>query len=221
VFGGSGSNRTVMVTPAANRSGTAMITVTVADPEGATTSGTFLLTVNPVNDPPTISFVPDQQTIEGTATAPISLHVEDIETPAENLALSGSSSNTNLVPNANIVFGGAGAERTVTVTPAALQTGTAVISVTVTDADGGATTRGFLLTVILGQPLQFISNAMLSDGSFRMRLAGAPLQGTVIQVSSDLANWQPVFTNSDQASVVEWTDVSATNSAGRCYRAVR
>ena len=33
--------------------------------------------------------------------------------------MSGSSSNTTLVPNGNIVFGGSGANRTVTVTPAA------------------------------------------------------------------------------------------------------
>ena len=54
VFGGSGANRTVTVTPAANQSGTATITVTVSD--GAlTASDTFVLTVTPVNDAPTIS----------------------------------------------------------------------------------------------------------------------------------------------------------------------
>ena len=46
------------------------------------------------------------------------------------VAVSGSSSNTTLVPSANIVFGGSGADRTVTVTPAANQSGTATITVT-------------------------------------------------------------------------------------------
>ena len=61
----------------------------------------------------------------------------DVETAAADLTVTGSSSNTALVPNANIVFGGSGANRTVTVTPAANQFGTATITVTVTDADSG------------------------------------------------------------------------------------
>ena len=43
------------------------------------------------------------------------------------------SSNPALVPAANIVFGGSGANRTVTITPAANQSGTATITLTVTD----------------------------------------------------------------------------------------
>jgi hypothetical protein len=50
-----------------------------------------------------------------------------------SLTVSGSSNNTTLVPNANIVFGGSRANRTVTVTPAANQTGSAT---TVTVSDG-------------------------------------------------------------------------------------
>ena len=42
-----------------------------------------------------------------------------------------SSSNAALVPDANIVFGGSGANRTVTVTPLADVFGTATITVTV------------------------------------------------------------------------------------------
>ena len=57
----------------------------------------------------------------------------DVETAAGSLTVSGSSSNPTLVPNGNIVFGGSGANRTVTVTPAANQTGTATITVTVSD----------------------------------------------------------------------------------------
>ena len=62
--------------------------------------------------------------------------------------MTGSSSNTALVPNANIVFGGSGASRTVTVTPAANQNGTATISLSV--SDGALSTIGsFVLTVIV------------------------------------------------------------------------
>ena len=60
--------------------------------------------------------------------------------------MSGSSNNTTLVPNGNIVFGGSGANRTVTVTPAANQTGTANITVTVSDGSL-STPTSFQLTV--------------------------------------------------------------------------
>ena len=137
VFGGSGANRTVSITPAANQTGTATITVTVSDGT-LTTVDPFLLTVTAVNDAPTIAGVGAQTVNEDTATAPIPFTVGDAETPVASLTLSGSSSNPALVPASNIVFGGSGANRTVTVTPAANQTGTATITVTVSDgtADG-------------------------------------------------------------------------------------
>jgi ELWxxDGT repeat protein len=147
VFGGSGASRTVTVTPVANQSGTATITVTVTDSNSGTASDTFVLTVNAVNDPPTISDVTNQTINEDNVTSALAFTVGDVETAAAGLTLSGSSSNTALVPNANIVFGGSGASRTVTVTPAANQSGTATITITVTDAHSGTASDTFLLTV--------------------------------------------------------------------------
>ena len=93
----------------------------------------FLLTMTAVNDAPTISSVGAQTVNEDTATAPISFTVGDAETAAGSLTVSGTSTNRTLAPNGNIVFGGSGANRTVTVTPAAHQAGTAPITVTVND----------------------------------------------------------------------------------------
>ncbi|HSF16449.1 MAG TPA: Ig-like domain-containing protein, partial [Vicinamibacteria bacterium] len=145
VFGGSGASRTVTVSPAANQNGSATITVTVSD-GAATSSDTFVLTVTAVNDPPTVSDIGDQSTSENTPTGAIAFTVGDAETPAGSLSVSGSSSNPTLVPNGNIVFGGSGANRTVTVSPAANQNGNATITVTV--SDGAATSSDtFVLTV--------------------------------------------------------------------------
>ena len=72
--------------------------------------------------------------------------IGDAETAAASLTVSGTSSNQTLVPNANIVFGGSGANRTVTITPANGQSGTTTITVTV--SDGTLTTNDtFVLTV--------------------------------------------------------------------------
>src|SRR5262249_14298419 len=144
-FGGSGASRTVTVTPVAGQTGAATITVTVSDGTLSTSTG-FLLTVNASNTPPTISAIPNQSTIGGTATAAIPFTIGDAETPATSLTLTGTSSNLTLVPNANIVFGGNGANRTVTLTPAAGQFGTSIITVSVSDGLL-ATTSIFQLTV--------------------------------------------------------------------------
>ena len=143
--GGSGANRTVTITPAANQNGTTTITVTVSD-GSITASDTFVLTVNAVNDAPTISNVIDTSTNEDTATSAIAVTVDDIDSVVANLTMSGTSSNTTLVPNTSIVFGGSGANRTVTVTPAANQTGTATITITVSDGTLTASDT-FVLTV--------------------------------------------------------------------------
>ncbi len=145
VVGGSGASRSVTLTPAANQNGTAVITLSVSD--GALTSTTtFNLTVNAVNDAPTIAAMADLAVNEDTATSALAVTIDDVETAAASLLLSGTSSNQTLLPNANIVFGGSGNNRTVTLTPAANQFGTATVTLTV--SDGALTaTRTFVLTV--------------------------------------------------------------------------
>ena len=145
VLGGSGASRTVTVTPAANASGTATITVTVSD-GSLTASDSFALTVNAVNDPPTISAIGNQTINEDGVAGPLGFTVADVETPAGSLTVSASSSNTTLVPNANLVLGGSGGARTITATPAANGSGTSTLTVTVSDGSASASTS-FVLTV--------------------------------------------------------------------------
>src|SRR6185369_7089956 len=89
--------------------------------------------------PPTITSTIGTQTIlEDTNSAALSFTVGDAETPAANLTMSGGSSNPTLIPVNNIVFGGSGANRTVTVTPATNQNG-GPVTITLTVSDGTAT----------------------------------------------------------------------------------
>jgi uncharacterized delta-60 repeat protein len=145
VFSGSGANRNLVITPLPNQHGTTVITVTVSD-GGLTASVTFTLTVNPVNDAPTIANITDKSTPEGTPTLAIPFTVGDIDTDLANLTVTASSGNTTLVPNANIVLSGTGANRQLVITPAPLQNGTALITVTVSDGALTATDT-FTLTV--------------------------------------------------------------------------
>ena len=57
----------------------------------ATATATVHVTINPVNDPPTIAGVPDQTINEDSATAPVLFAVADIDSPIDSLTLSGAS----------------------------------------------------------------------------------------------------------------------------------
>jgi hypothetical protein len=100
-----------------------------------------------VHNPPTISDIADQTVNEDVSTGPLAFTISDAETTASSLILTASSSNTQLVSVASIVFGGSGTNRTVTVTPLTNQFGTATITISVTDAGGSTAQDTFLLTV--------------------------------------------------------------------------
>ncbi|MCX6874522.1 MAG: hypothetical protein NTW21_12065 [Verrucomicrobia bacterium] len=99
-----------------------------------------------LNTPPSIATVADQSIAVNTATAALPFTVGDNDAPATALTLTTHSSNPTLVPVSNIVLAGSGANRTVTVTPADNQLGSATITLTV--SDGVLTTStSFVLTV--------------------------------------------------------------------------
>ena len=173
-LGGSGASRTITLTPASNQFGDTLITLFVTD-GSLTNSSSFLLTVRPVDDPPTLTAIADQTINMDTATSPLAFTIGDVDMPLNNLILSATSTNTTLVPNANIVFGGSGASRTVTITPAANKSGTTLITVTVND---GTTTlsKSFLLTV------RYRNHAPLVDAGSNQTIeitANATLAGVV------------------------------------------
>ncbi len=143
----NGATRTITITPVADQSGTATITLTVTDGNGGSTTETFVVMVTPQNDLPTIDPISDQSVAENGAITDLPVNIGDVETDAGDLELTGTSSNTTLIPNSAIVFGGSGASRTVTITPAAGQVGTATITINVEDADGGTTVETFVVTV--------------------------------------------------------------------------
>ena len=145
-FGGSGSSRTVRIVPATNQSGSATITLTVSDGV-VTASDSFVVTVNAVNDAPTITDVGNRTILEDSSTPAIVFTIGDVETPLAALVVSATSSNPILVPNGNVVFTGTGVGRSVVVTPAANQFGVATITILVTDTNGAAASDAFVLTV--------------------------------------------------------------------------
>jgi hypothetical protein len=96
---------------------------------------------------PTIGDIVAQTINEDANSGALVATISDTETAAANLTLAGSSSDTTLVPNSNIVFGGSAGNRTITVTPVANLNGSATITITVTDAVGNSARDTFALTV--------------------------------------------------------------------------
>jgi hypothetical protein len=97
-------------------------------------------------DAPTISAITDRTVAAGIWTEPISITVGDAQTAPGSLTIAATSTTPVLMPAASIAIGRTGANRTITVTPAAGKNGKAVITVTVSD---GTLVRNasFVLTV--------------------------------------------------------------------------
>ena len=167
------------ITPAAFNNTNAVITSVTAN------TFTYLIGAAPTNYVSGGNVSAATTTTIGTATPAIPFTVGDAETAAGSLTLSATSSNPQLVPISNIVFGGSGASRTVTVTPAAGLSGSSRIYIIASDANGaeitanftlqvGNATAGSALAITSSTPANSIPNVVLgSDDSFTLNYTTA------------------------------------------------
>jgi subtilisin-like proprotein convertase family protein len=166
---GTEFNVAVTVTPIANQSGSTVISFVVSDRSQSVTNQ-VTVEVTPVNDLPTITFPtlgsssPTTNVIAGGTINNIPVTVGDIETPTRNIVLTATSDDQTLIPNGNIIVGGSGSDRTITVTAAG--TGTSetpgvTISTVATDESGGKTTNSFLVKITAIPGATFANNAAI------------------------------------------------------------
>jgi len=140
----------ISYTPALNQSGTSTITITLND--GSTPNGilneTFLVTVNQVNDPPTINDILNPNPILENAGEQI-VNISGITAGGgENqvVLLSVTSANTTLIPTPVLTYLG-GTTAQLAYTPTANQNGQSLITVKADDQNGGVTEKSFTVTV--------------------------------------------------------------------------
>ncbi|MEM7405851.1 MAG: DUF4347 domain-containing protein [Pseudomonadota bacterium] len=133
--------------------GARTIDITVTDGDGGTTAASSAtINVTPVNDPPTLTAIPNQTLDIDESTGALPFTLGDPETLPPGLTLTVTSSNQTLVPAGNITISGTGANRTISVSPTAGLDG--VTTITLTLSDGVlTTTQTFNVTV---QPLTII-----------------------------------------------------------------
>jgi subtilisin-like proprotein convertase family protein len=143
----------VTIAPRADANGQTVISFTIHDQNGAGSSGRADVTLNvtPLNDPPFIGDFNQAPTLEAGTTKTFNFMVTDKfnETPPENINVTVTSSNPGLIPQGNVVLGGSGTNRTVTLT-ALNNTGTSDLTITATDdttPTPGITTKVITVTV--------------------------------------------------------------------------
>ena len=133
------ANGSFSYTPAADFAGSDSFSYRASDGTVSSSPATVTITVTPVNDAPRVVVAPGGTCGLDDRSGTINLTVSDVDTPAAALTLSASSNNQALLPNGNIVFAGSGASRTLTARTVAGRTGTANVTVTVSDGQATAT----------------------------------------------------------------------------------
>lgn len=166
----------IQVTPKQNQTGVAEITIYVEDGY-ATAYSSFAVTVEPVNDAPTISDIGPHACPEDDESQEIGFTVDDID--GDNLIITVDSSNTQLIPvnDNNIIliqnlneFGFTYLVETqpgispvpigLRLKPAANQTGKSIMTITVEDQDGLTDQSQFVFTVSKVNDPPSISNVV-------------------------------------------------------------
>ena len=167
-FGGWGTDRTFSVTPAANRFGTATITLYVTDRATAAVGLPITVNVKAVNDEPTISTVPSWITDMNVPTPALPFTVDDIDTDASALIVTARAEN----PDAIVVIEGTGTNRTVRVTPPPNLVGVTTIELTVSDGALSATTS-FTVTA---RAVDTNARPTIADMADQTTTAGVPTE---------------------------------------------
>lgn len=144
---------TLAISPIANASGEAIITVTLTDDGTVLNNGKnktttfFKVTIVP-NAPPTINEVADLNLFANSTEQLVQLTgIADGDGNTQSLALVANSNNTSLIPNPSVTYASPGTTGSLSFTPVAGQFGTATVTITLTD-DGDTNNGGIDATTM-------------------------------------------------------------------------
>ncbi|HYG23235.1 MAG TPA: tandem-95 repeat protein [Verrucomicrobiae bacterium] len=149
-YGSPAAAGSLTFSPVANAFGNATISVTVND-GSANVTRTFVVTVNAVNDSPTLNSIANLSVPQNAETRIVNLAGISSGAPNENqtLVVSAASSNPGLIPTPDVSYASPSASGTLTFTPVTGASGTATITVTVNDGGGNnsSVSRSFVVSV--------------------------------------------------------------------------
>ncbi|MBF0451875.1 MAG: tandem-95 repeat protein, partial [Candidatus Magnetomorum sp.] len=137
------------------------------NPANQTGNGIVTININNVNDAPVLSAINNLNVSEDQTISPINVQISDAETLPDNMTVSGHSFNQMLIPDHYIVISGTGNTKTIQLDLLTDQSGTAVVAITLTDAEGLSDSTQFTVVV---QPVddspvvgQVISDLLLPE----------------------------------------------------------
>ncbi len=146
------ANQVLVITPGNNKFGDVNITVTATVGSGVPSSRTFLLKILPVNDDPVIAGAGsnDRTKAAGLIDGPRRVTVSDQESNANDIELTASSSNKDLIPDSNIILtdlNDSNGNWDITIVPNGVLTGETTITLSAKVGSEKAGTKAFKYTV--------------------------------------------------------------------------
>ena len=187
-------------TPSTNFNGSDSFTVTVTDDDGYTETQVISLTVDAVNDAPTLDVFSGVSANEDDGEQTVNLTgISAGIGETQPLSITAVSDNTGLIPDPTVAYSSPGSTGTLAFTSVPNQNGTATITVTVVDGgfdndlatpdDNGTTSRTVSIAVapVNDNPtLDSLSNVMLNEGDSEqaVNLIGMSTGGGETQVLS-------------------------------------
>ena len=135
ILGGADGARTMVIRPKPNQFGTSSVQLVASDPDGASCTNSFLVTVNPVNDPPNIDPIPSFSIDEGAG--PLTVPLTGINSGASNelqsLIVTAVSSQPDIIPTPQVNYASPSSVGSLLISPLPRTQGVAVITVFVSD----------------------------------------------------------------------------------------
>lgn len=169
------------------------------------------------NTAPSISSIDSLRTDPDYSIGPIQFSVSDAESSADSLTLTVTSSNGTLLPTSQITLAGSGTERTLTMMPAAGQSGAAEVTVSVSDGEFISEARFTLLVVTPHAP----TIAALGEG-YHLEWPSVPGLHYQLEYSSDLEVWSAVGTSTlATTATMSWMDDGSQTGTTPRERVVR
>jgi hypothetical protein len=180
IYSSPNTTGSLTFTPVSNAYGSANITVTVKDSGASNNIATrsFKVTVNPVNQTPTLNAINNLTLNQNAAAQSVALTGISSGSANENqtLTVTATSDNTSLIPNPGVIYSSPNTTGSLTFTPVSNAYGSANITVTLKDsgASNNIVTRSFKVTVnSVNQPptLNAINNLTVNQNAAAQSVA--------------------------------------------------
>lgn len=205
---------TLRLTPVANAYGTARITVVVNNFQllNNLLSRSFTVTVNPVNDPPTLNDLSDLFLAADAGAQTVSLSGISSGAPNEDqtLTVSATSSNPGLVPDPAVSYVSGSAAGTLSFTPVPAASGTATITVAVLDGQtqNNSISRTFTVTVETDTTAEVPAQPLYLEAE-----SGTLSSPMIVATDPKASNGRFIYSSrSEQGTVTMRFDVTETDS---------